>query len=147
MNLPFNSSFPWGSPEENELSLKRMEVDHDLSMASSIQIWCIAQVIGIVGVSTGRAVSFSSLTSVFSCRITKDGLFLPTTCLEAYRARGELGHTSLEWTINEVLVPVSLHCPKLGLLLFTVDFCSMSNRMQDQREKTSSLQHRKVQQN
>lgn len=34
---------------------------------------------------------FSSPTSLLSCRMDKDGLFLPTTGLEAYRARGELG--------------------------------------------------------
>lgn len=63
MNLRLNSSFPWGSQEENERSLKRMAVDHALSVACSIRLPSIAQVVDLVGVSMGRVVLGALLPS------------------------------------------------------------------------------------
>ena len=51
----------------------------------------------------------SFLVSFVSNRSIEDGLFLPTTGLEAYRARAELGSMSLESELHKKPLPTSLH--------------------------------------
>lgn len=82
------------------------------------------------------------LLSLFSSRSTKDGLFLPTTGFEAYKARAELGSMSIG---SELQKKPLYTCFLIFLLRFSVDSRSVSDRMQDQRERTTSLRHRRVQ--
>lgn len=88
---------------------------------------------------------FSPLMSLFSSRSTKDGLVLSTLGLEAYRARAELGSMSLESELQKKTLHTCLHVFQSKDALFTVDSLSMSDRMQDERERTTSLGHRRVQ--
>lgn len=79
---------------------------------------------------------FSPLTSLFSSRSTKDGLVLSTLGLEAYRARAELASMSLESELQKKTLQTCLHVFQSKDALFPVDSLSMSDRMQDERERT-----------